>query len=698
MRADKLWMLREFIGTNKVLFKIPVYQRNYDWSESNCDRLLDDVKNIMDTGKKHFLGTIVLMSSKEQSFSLQDYTVIDGQQRITTMMILLKALLDAADGIDDVCKAEINDSYLHNKYCEKEEFKIKLKPIKSDNEQFIALLKNDYDELDKEGHIWLNYDICKDRIEKWLESGVAPNDILTALERLEIVQIALADGEDDPQVIFESINSTGLELTHADLIRNFLLMNAENQEVLYEKYWLYIEKVLKEKNDYKNLNLFFTQYLVYKTNTNVNLKCLYNEFVKMYKNKHYTQESILKELKYYADIFKAFVYDDNGYPEEIRKILEKIRQLNQSTCYPFLFHIFDDYEQKIITIDILQKTLNLTLSYILRRSVCGIPSNSLRGFFITLYNRVFKIAANKKRYYDSINKFLWTINSRDAIPSEAEFKKALETSDIYNNSILCKYLLMDIENGSSKEILNAESLTIEHIMPQTLNSEWKYIKEEDHEKYLHVLGNLSVTGYNSELSNKSFAEKVELIRDNSKAVILNKDVLDKKTWDIPEIKSRGKRLAGIIVKLYHIEKIDDPSIEFEYIKKITLEEDVDVTGRKLVGFNYDGESYRQNVFRLMLLDMVKILDRQNPGVLERLADANYTYTAKFKHPCISRNVTDIIKPEEIKENIYVETRLNPSGIMKVIEGLMEECAVDKKLFYISVMADENIDDDCEDEE
>lgn len=697
MRADKLWMLREFIGTNKVLFKIPVYQRNYDWSENNCNRLLDDVKRILDTGKKHFLGTIVLMSSKEHSFSLQDYTVIDGQQRITTMMILLKALLDAAEGIDDICKAEINDSYLHNKYCENEDFKIKLKPIKSDNDQFIALLKNDFDELDKEGHIWLNYDICKSRVKKWVDSGITVSEILAALERLEIVQIALVDGEDDPQIIFESINSTGLELTHADLIRNFLLMNADNQDMLYERYWIYIEKALKQKNDYTNLNLFFTQYLVYKTSTNVNLKCLYDEFVKMYKTDHYTQESILKELKYYADIFKSFVYDDIRYPEEIRKTLAKIRQLNQSTCYPFLFHIFNDYEQNVITIDILQKTLNMVLSYILRRIVCGIPSNSLRGFFITLYNRVFKIPSNKKLYYESINKFLWTISSRDAIPSEAEFKKALETADIYNNPTLCKYLLMDIENGSSKEILNAESLTIEHIMPQTLNSDWKYIKEEDHEKYLHVLGNLSVTGYNSELSNKSFAEKVELIRENSKAVVLNKDVQDKKTWDIPEIKNRGKRLANIIVKLYHIDKINDPNIEFEYIKKITLDDDIDVTGKKLVNFNFNGESYRQNIFRLMLLDMVKILDKHTPGVLDKLADTNYTYTAKFKHPCISRNINEIIKPEAIKEDLFIETRLNPSGIMKFIECLMEEFEIDKSLFSISVMADDDTNTDDEEE-
>lgn len=260
MDAGKLWLLREFIGTNRVLFKIPVYQRNYDWSESNCNRLLNDIKNIIDTKEKHFLGTIVFM--KDGGFSLTECIIIDGQQRLTTMMLLLKALYDITKNIDSECSEEITEVYLHNRHCA-EDFKVKLKPIKTDNEQFLALLKDNFADMDIGGHIYLNYDICKKRIEKWINSGISPKEILEALEKLEIVEIVLTKGEDDPQIIFESINSTGLELSNADLIRNFLLMNAENQEDLYENYWLYIEKALKRGDDYTNLNLFFMQYIVY---------------------------------------------------------------------------------------------------------------------------------------------------------------------------------------------------------------------------------------------------------------------------------------------------------------------------------------------------------------------------------------------------------------------------------------------------
>jgi len=688
MDAGNLWMLREFIGTNKVLFQIPVYQRNYDWSESNCNRLLDDIKTIIDTGEKHFLGSIVFMSTKDHSFSLQTYTVIDGQQRLTTMMILLKALSDvaAANG-EDECVAEIQEDYLHNKHCA-EEYKVKLKPIKSDNDQFVALLNDKEDELDPEGHIAINYDICRKRIEKWVQSGISAGSILEALERLEIVFIGLKKGEDDPQVIFESINSTGLELSSADLIRNFLLMNAPDQETLYEDYWLYIEKTLKKSTDYTNLNMFFMQYIVYKTNAPVNADRLYTQFVQLFKNNGYTQETCLKELKYYADIYKAFVYDDSKYPASVRKSLKSLRQLNQTTCYPFLLHIFDDYEQGVIDANTLDKVLKFILSYLLRRIVCGVPSNTLRGMFIYLYSRVFKVASNKKKYYEAINKFFHTLATKDAVPSDAEFDRALKQANVYGNSALCKFLLTDIENSDGKETLVVETLTIEHIMPQTLSVEWRYISEEDHETYLHVLGNLSVTGYNSELSNKSFAEKRKIIKENSKAVVLNEDVWDKETWTITDIQNRGKRLAAIVMGRYPIEKVVDDSIEFEYLTKITLDDYDPVTGKKLVTFRFEGENFRQNKYALMLLDVIKLLDKKTPGKLEELASLTYSFsTTKNKHPHLATAPDGMRWPWDVKEGVYLEANLSAWSIMRFIDNLLKEYGVDRAAFSISVVSE-----------
>jgi uncharacterized protein with ParB-like and HNH nuclease domain len=589
MDANKLWMLRDFIGANKVLFKIPVYQRNYDWSETNCNRLLDDIQTIIDTSEKHFLGTIVFMASNNGGFALQEYIIIDGQQRLTTLMIMLKALSDVADKVGDSCSQEIKEQYLFNKWCD-EKYKVKLKPIKSDSNQFLLMLNGKIEEMDEDSHIYLNYDNCRKRFEKWYSKGIQPTQILEAMTKLEIVEIVLTQGQDDPQVIFESINSTGLELTNSDLIRNFLLMDAKDQERLYEDYWLYIEKALKKGLDYSNLDLFFTQYLAYKTNSPVSSRCLYGKFVKLFKTSNYTQESILKELKYFADIFKTFIYGNDAYSVTVNQIMKKIRMLKQTTCYPFLLHVFDDYNRSIIDNSTLEKILQFLLSYLLRRMVCGVPSNSLRGLFIYLYNRVFKVKTNKKKYYESINKFLFTVSSKDIVPSKSAFGHALQTANIYRNSALCKFLLLDIENGDSKETLKSDNLTVEHIMPQTLNADWKQISAIDHERYLHTLGNLSVTGYNSELSNKDFLEKKNIIRENSKAVILNSDVLDKKAWGPDEIKARSTRLAKIILEHYPIEEVKDDSIAFEYMIPISLNDYSHITGKKLVSFNFCGDT------------------------------------------------------------------------------------------------------------
>lgn len=697
MDAHKLWMLRDFIGTNKVLFRIPVYQRNYDWSESNCNRLLDDIYGIMQSGDKHFLGTIVFMAAKSGGFALQEYIIIDGQQRLTTLMLILKALSVVAESVGDDCYHEIEEQYLHNKYCD-EEFKVKLKPIKSDNNQFLLLLEDKIDEMDEDTHIYHNFMLCKERFERWAEKGINPSHVLDALTKLEIVEIVLTKGEDDPQVIFESINSTGLELSNADLIRNYLLMNADDQEKLYENYWLYIEKTLRNKMDYSNLDAFFMQYIVYKTSKPVNSRQLYNSFVKLFKDSGYSQESILKELRYYAEIFGAFVYGSDKYSDRINKLLYRLRVLNQTTCYPFLLHVFDDYHQGVITEETVEKILQFILAYLLRRMVCGVPSNTLRGLFTYLYNRIFKVASNKQKYYEMLNKFLFTVSSKDVIPSAAEFERALQKANIYGNNALCRFLLLDIENGDGKEILQAENLTIEHIMPQTLSADWSHIRPEEHEEYLHTLGNLSVTGYNSELSNKSFAEKQDIIRENSKAVILNSDVLDKESWNVADIQARAKRLAGIVLTRYKIERILDDSIEFEYIETLTLDNYDEVTGKKLVSFKLFGETYRQNKYALMLLDVIKLLDKKSPGKLQTLAENNYSFNStKRKHVHLNLDGSGMRWPWKVTDGIYLEANLSAWSCIRFIENLLAEFGFEKDQFSFNIVAEEPSETD-EDEE
>ncbi len=700
MDAHKIWMLRDFIGARKVVFRIPVYQRNYDWSEENCNRLLDDIKTIIDTGEKHFLGTIVFMAPRGGGFALKEYTIIDGQQRLTTLMLLLKALADISLDIDPSCSEEISESYLHNQHCE-EKFKVKLKPISSDNEQFLLLLKNHFDELDSEGHIFKNYTLCKERILRWHKSGISLSLILEALTKLEIVEIVLIEGEDDPQIIFESINSTGLELSNADLIRNFLLMNSPEQEDLYENYWLPIERNLKQGADYKNLNLFFTQYIIYKTRSTVNSQTLYRTFVNFYKQNNYSNRSLLEELKYYSEIFKAFVYDDYSYAPSIQRALKKLRFLKQTTSYPFLLQIFNDYEQDVINEKELLDVLNFLVSYLLRRMICGVPSNSLRGLFTRLYGRVFKVPTNKSKYYKSINKFLFTITSKDAVPSESEFFRNLQIANIYTNPVLCKFLLMDIENGDGKEILSAENLTIEHVMPQTLNKYWTHIPPDKHEEFLHTIGNLTITGYNSELSNKSFEEKKKIIQENSKAIVLNSDILDKNEWNPANIETRAQRLAHIVLEHYPIAPVQDDTIEFEYTDTLGVEAYKEVKGKELVSFNFKGKIYRENTFIAMLLDMISILNQENPELLQKLADSKFNFRptsgcVKQRRPHISREAKELATSSEIIPGIFIETNLSAQDIMRFLKALLQQYQVDQDLFSINVIADNDEDLDSED--
>ena len=689
MNVDKIWLLSDLIGTNKILFKIPVYQRNYDWSEDNCVRLVNDVQKIVEIGEKHFLGTIVYMETKA-SHKLREDIIIDGQQRLTTLMICLKALADLSKETEPDVYDEIVNEFLNNTHCS-EEYKIKLKPIKTDDEQFVQLLKDDYDNMDEYSHIKLNYDVIKNKLSKILEKGFSCGDILDALNKLEVVEIELIEGEDDPQIIFESINSTGLDLSNSDLIRNFLLMSDTNQDKLYEDYWLKIEQGLRLKNDYRYLELFFQQYIIFKTSQPINSKRLYDLFVKLFKDSNFTHEDCLKELLYYSTIFKTFINENNEYSEKTNKLLRNIRQLDQTTCYPFLLNVFNDYKNNVIDEKVLENILHLLLTYLVRRLVCGVPSNSLRGLFTYLYNRIFKVESNKKRYYETINKYLFTLTTKDRMPSDQLFEESLKHNNLYNMHNLCRFILTDIENGDGKEKIAIDNLTIEHIMPQTINVDWSHINVDDHVKYLHTLGNLSVTGYNSELSNKSFEDKKNIIKQHSKANVLNQDVIDKNSWGVKEIENRANRLAKIVKDRYTHTIINDNSIEFDYIKTITLNQYNDVTGKRMVSFKFNNDVYRQNKFALMLLDVLKIIDNENHDKLLELAITKYSISKTAK-PSLSTDEKDLRWALKVSDDIYMEGNLSASRCVYTIKLILEKLNIDISQFTINII-EENEDDE-----
>ena len=299
MKADTFNAIDRLFAPTQMILKIPVYQRNYAWTETNVRRLLDDIKTVVQDHKSHFIGAIVYMESQNSDLGMPEYLIIDGQQRLTTITLLLQALKDLC-GKDDQQAADMIESFLTNKYSP-DEYKIKLKPIKSDNVQYEALLNNKLDKIDQDGHVYKNYMVAKKTFKSWIESGIKPIEILTALRQLQVVGISLKKGEDDPQIIFESINSTGVALTNSDLIRNFLLMSDHDQDRLFEEYWLPIEDMLRRNNDNYQLDLFFRQYVIMKSHGTVAERKVYSTFVKLFKENGYTHESALQEIKKYVE-------------------------------------------------------------------------------------------------------------------------------------------------------------------------------------------------------------------------------------------------------------------------------------------------------------------------------------------------------------------------------------------------------------
>ena len=519
MQPYKVWVFSDLIEKNKRVFKVPVYQRNYDWSNIQCEKLYQDIMKANERDHKHFTGTVVYIVGQGGS-NLTEALIIDGQQRLTTVYILLKALYDAAKGVSVRIETEIEE-VMFNRNCD-EKYKLKLKPVKSDHEQLLLLIKDKMDEMDRNSNIYKNYIVFKNLIEGTLASGFELSDILDGIKKLEMVEIVLDKSQgDEPQKIFESINSTGLELSLADLIRNYLHMDDENQDELYENYWSVIEKNV----GYRNLGDFVINFLNSQISKSVNTKNAYRLFTEHCEENHLSHEDMLKKLKRTSKYYGAFIGENDYYSEDILTRLQAFYTIKQTTIIPLLFRIFDDYEERNIDEETLCKVLDYLFTYLVRITACEINKN-LSKFMKSMYDRV--VDGNYDNYDEKFIIFLNDLKANDRMPTDKEFERALINKPLYKKPI-CKFVLSAIEN-STKERLDVSNLTIEHILPQKENSAvWKKEVGDNYgpvyAKYLHTLGNLTITGYNSELGTKPFDEKKKIIRDYSKANILNKEVL-----------------------------------------------------------------------------------------------------------------------------------------------------------------------------
>ena len=679
MKANRMWLFSDVLEKNKRVFKIPVYQRNYDWSNIQCEKLFYDIIEANEKNCQHFTGTIVYIDDINGGSGLNEVLIIDGQQRITTMYILLKALYDASKGISIRIENEIEE-VMFNRHCD-EKYKIKLKPVKSDNEQLLYLIKDKIDKMDRSSNVYKNYKIFKNLIDEFLEKDLELNDILNGIKKLEVVEIILDKVQgDEPQKIFESINSTGLELSLADLVRNYLLMDDINQDELYEEYWLEIEKNV----GYRNLGDFVINFLNSQISKSVNSKNAYNLFKEHCEENKLTHKNILEKLRQTSKYYGAFIGETRCYSEKITKYLNAFWTIKQTTILPLIFRIFNDYEYDKINEETLCKVLDYLLTYLIRITACEINKN-LSKFMKSMYDRVI-IGKNYENYYEKFVVFLNDLKANDHMPTDKEFEEALIYKPLYKKNI-CKYVLSVIEN-STKEHIDISNLTIEHILPQKENAiVWKKEVGEEYsnvyKKYLHTLGNLTITGHNSELGTKAFSEKKKIIEANSKANILNKEVLNVDRWNEISILNRAKILTNILINEFRYVDIHS-DIEENNELSFNIDSSRDFSNTKPEAFSFVGEFNRVTSWADLLTKFINIAYDLDNNLFIDLAKQNYSIPNATRI-YISNDDRHFKRAKQIeKSGIYFEINLSAKNILSFIKYLLLKMNLDSGDFSFSL--------------
>ena len=588
MKANETRFL-DFLG-KPAQFIIPIYQRTYSWKRKQCEQLWKDIIRAAtdEIVSGHFVGSIVYIEKGIYSHSdIPQLLVIDGQQRLTTLTLLLSALGHAIEKRGDkigISQRKINNRYLFNVE-EDDNLRYKLLLTQSDKLTLIRLLE------EKELHNPVSKQIvenCQFFEEQINKSDIALMTLYWGIGKLIIVDIALDREHDNPQLIFESLNSTGLELSQADLIRNYVLMGLEpkQQEELYNDYWSPMERSFGQTDYTTQFDRFMRDYLTVKTGNIPNIRAVYEAF------KNHAHRDILGPVQdIVADIYqysKYFVHMalEKEKDRELREIFSDINILKMHVAYPLFLELYDDYSHERLSREDLISILKLVESYVFRRAVCGIPTNSLNKTFAT-----FSRELDKEHYLES---FMATLLLKDAyrrFPNDEEFIRELSAKDLYNFRSR-NYWLRKLENHNWKERVNVEEYTIEHIMPQNenLSTVWQHELGENwkeiHAKYLHTLGNLTRTGYNPEMSDRPFIEKRDMkggFADSS--IRLNKELARVEHWNEDAIKKRAEMLAGLATLVWAYPQLETDVVErYRTVKKgrgaktYTLEDHPHLTG------------------------------------------------------------------------------------------------------------------------
>ncbi|GAA7081148.1 DUF262 domain-containing protein [Helicobacter pylori] len=537
--------INDFFALTGTIFSIPVYQRNYTWEEENCEKLLQDIVSISQNKKTHFMGSITyilhLIDDEKSLRPLQEFVIIDGQQRVTTIMLLLKAIETKIQ--NEGIKKEIDN--LLNLSGQR----LRLKPIKSDKEAFDLVMQNRSHELQGVSHIRNNYKFLTKELEKYISKGYRIEEIYGAFLRLKIVAIGLELGEDDPQVVFESINATGVQLKGLDLIRNYLMMgeNSDRQKHLYDTYWVPLENWLGERD----LNDFIKTYLriYFEDKVKEGEREVYYALKAHHRDNFPNDiQALMSDMREYGRIYQIFLDRDHyflerGNPQQLANLRLRIKDLVKikfGVAKPFVLRCARDFEEGKLDYENFCEILQILISYFVRRSVCGDSTPTLTRVLYSLYRQLENVSA------DVLKRYLGKSVGQVVFPNDDKIKAAFLVRNAYAANQVCKFILLEIEKLSNAEPPKEENLEVEHFYPKTPTQEWRdrvgdyFTFEQD---YLNNFGNLTLSGQNQRLGNKPYEAKIALMEEYSSLHLNDYFINNTHSWGIEEVRAKSEYLA-----------------------------------------------------------------------------------------------------------------------------------------------------------
>ncbi|TPH98110.1 DUF262 and DUF1524 domain-containing protein [Helicobacter pylori] len=599
MEAEATTLLEFIKDNNKNQLVIPIYQRLYSWEKEQCKQLWDDIIKIGGDDKMngHFIGSILYVLDGI-AHSNNALLIIDGQQRLTTITLLLIALKDHLN--DEVKRKEIEDHYLINSDKNGDE-KFRLILSESDKDTLLSLIDRNKRKPSKPSlKIVENFKL----FEEWIRKNTNQlGTIFKGLEKLTIVWIALKKEKDDPQLIFESMNSKGMELAQTDLIRNYIVMETETEKRkgFYNKYWRAMEEDFKQNK--KLFDRFVRHYLTIKTREIPNINKVYVAFKDHRQKEGIGIEDLLKDLQKYCGYFCQIKFKKEA-DEGLNNALGFLVDLDMDVVYPLLLELYSDYSDGVLSKQDFIPIIALTESYLVRIAVRG-GTNGLNKLFASFAKHI-----QKDEYFESLKAHFGSLTNNQKFPNDDEFKDRLITIAFYNKfKKKTKCFLERLENFDTKEPVDTQKCTTEHIMPQKLTKkEWERDLGENfqeiHNKYLHTIGNLTLTGYNSTYSNKSFQEKRDMEKGFKDSPLrLNQGLRGLESFGEKEIKKRANDLADLALKIWTYPKLDAETLEKYKPKKDKKEKKV-----------YDLSSYKFGSHSRELFDIlskeIKALDEK----------------------------------------------------------------------------------------